>query len=1021
MIFFSLPLGAATDPAWFARVWQTEDGLPEHTIVGLEQTPDGYLWVATHRALARFDGVRFQEFAPAMPAGTAAQIRAMLLDRRGRLWLAKDGGAVICVDEGRVTQVFALTGTLPGSQARAMAEDGNGSIWVSVSAGAVFRIQAGKVQGFGTADGLAEQGFCWLTTDVQGQLWFSQSGSVGVFRNGRFVTLLTLGRQSTRLAAARQGGIWLCSGLKLYRYHEGSKLAAVAELKLEPGRTEADVTALYEDKARGLWMGTASDGLFRYDSQGIQSVGTSNPIITNISEDSEGDLWVGTRGGGLNRLSPRAVQLVGPAAGLPFAAVQSACEDATGTLWAAGQNGALACRSNSVWHLVSNNGGWRGGRVACVAADLHGDVLVGTREKGVFRHQNGAFVPLALNHQLTDLSIRALYISTNGDLWIAVNAGVARLRLYDGSLRYFPLPDGASDVRTMAEDASGDLWMGTTSDGLLLRVHQDAIIDETTNIMSGPQHIRCLQATSDGSLWFGFVGQGLGWLKNGRYFQFRTEHGLWDEYVSQILSDDLGRLWIAGNRGIFRIARSELAAVAEGRASRVKSVILGRGEGVPNLQAAFGICPVASRTRDGRLLMPMLTGLAIVEPHSLRKNPLPPPVIIERLTVNGQIAATYDTLGRPGLTNEPAPASLRLPRGIGARSTEPEAGAVIPRGELPTPLRLGPGVNRMGFEFTALSLASPENVTFRYQLVGLDQDWVDAGAVRIARYPHIPPGDYRFRVTACNQNGIWNEVGASVALTVVPHLWEAVWFRVTAAASAAGLLGGGVLLGMRRRYRRKLERLEQQQVLERERTRIAQDLHDDLGAGLVEINFGSELAQDAALGPDEVREHTREIGTRAREMVTALDEIVWAVNPKHDNVSSLASYFCQFAQHFMKATSVRCHLDVARDLPAAPLNAEQRHSLFLAFKEALSNVVQHSGATDLWLGIAANDGTLAVTVSDNGCGLTPDAPRQRNGADGLDNMQRRLQQLGGCCELTGNVEKGTMVTFKIPLQASAIR
>jgi signal transduction histidine kinase len=330
-------------------------------------------------------------------------------------------------------------------------------------------------------------------------------------------------------------------------------------------------------------------------------------------------------------------------------------------------------------------------------------------------------------------------------------------------------------------------------------------------------------------------------------------------------------------------------------------------------------------------------------------------------------------------------------------------------------MRLGPGVEELEFEFTALSLAAPGNVTFRYQLEGLNKDWVDAGIVRVARYANVQPKDYKFRVTACNRDGIWNEVGSVVALTVKPHLWERTWFRVACGVAVFYLFGGGLLLTARRRYRRKLERLEQQQALERERTRIAQDLHDDLGAGLVEINFGSELAQDPSLDTDEVREHTREIGTRAREMVTALDEIVWAVNPKHDSVSSLATYFCQFAQHFLKATSVHCHLDVARNLPAAPLNAEQRHSLFLAFKEALSNVVQHAGATDLRLAIAVNDGTLTIIVSDNGSGLTPDAPRERNGADGLGNMQRRLQQLGGCCELTSSREKGTTVTFKVPL------
>ena len=988
---------AGTNSTWFARAWQTEDGLPEHTIVGLEQTPDGYLWIATHRSLSRFDGVRFQEFAPATPASpTENQIRAMLLDRRGRLWLAKDGGTVVCVEDGAIARNLSLEEMSPGAQARAMAEDGEGNIWISDNAGAVFRIKDEKAQAFGITDGLSGQAICWLATDSKGQLWFSQGGNVGIFRDGRFVKLADLGQQSARIHAARQGGIWLFAGSKLHRCHKDGGLLAAGELKLDAGQTEVTVTALYEDRAGGLWIGTSSGGLFRYDTQGFQSVGTSHPAIINVIEDAEGNIWAGTRGGGLNRLSPRALRLLGPTSGLPFAAVQSACEDPAGTLWVTGQNGALASRSNGAWSLVSSNSTWSGGEASCVAAEPAGSVLIGTRDRGVFRHQNGIITPLPLNQQLTNLSIRALYAGTDGDLWIALNSFVARYRTRDGSLKHFPLPDGASDVRTMVQDASGDVWMGTTSDGLLLRVHEETLSNETTNVMGEPRHIRCLQMTRDGSLWFGFAGQGLGRLKDGRFFQFRSGHGLWDEFISQILADDQGRLWLGGNRGIYQLAQTELEAVADGRESRVRSVVFGRGDGVANLQATFGISPAAASTRDGRLLMPMLTGLAIVEPQLLRKNPLPPPVVIERLIVNGRVAAAYDSPGRNELTNVLTPVNLRV---------------------APAMLQLEPGVNRMEIEFTGLGLSSPENVTFRYQLEGLDQDWVDAGTTRIARYPRIAPGDYRFRVTACNHDGKWNETGAAVELKVKPYLWEATWFRATGGVLGAGLLGGGVLLSMRRRFRLKLERLEQQQALERERTRIAQDLHDDLGAGLVEINFGSELAQDPTLAPEEVREHTREIGTRAREMVTALDEIVWAVNPKHDSVSSLATYFCQFAQHFLKATSVRCLLDVARDLPAAPLNAEQRHSLFLAFKEALSNVVQHSRATDLRLAIAARQGTLTITVSDNGCGLAAEALPGKNGADGLGNMQRRLRQLGGSCELTSRSGSGTTVVFKVPLQS----
>lgn len=992
----ALPLAANTNSAWFARAWQTEDGLPEHTIVGLEQTPDGYLWIATHRSLSRFDGVRFQEFAPASPAGpTENQIRAMLLDRHGRLWLAKDGGIIICVEKGAIMRRLVLDKMSPGAQARAMAEDSEGGIWIGDNGGTVFRIQGDESQLFGVAEGLSPSGVCWLATDRTGRLWYSQAGNVGLFRNGRFVKLAGLGQQSARIHPARQGGIWLCADSQLYRCQPDGRLAAVGELELDAVPAEVTVTALHEDRTGGVWIGTSSGGLFRFDGQGFESVGTSHPNIINVMEDSEGNVWVGTRGGGLNRLSPRALRLLGPTAGLPVAAVQSACEDASENLWVVGQNGALASRSNGIWSLVSSNSGWTGGEAACVAAETDGGILIGTRDRGVFRHHRGVIVPLPLNQQLTNLFVRALYTGNEGDLWIALNSFVARYQARDGSVKHFPLPDGASDVRAMVQDARGEVWLGTTSDGLLLRVHGDRLINETTNVMSEPRHIRCLQVTRDGSLWFGFAGQGLGRLKAGRFFQFRSGHGLWDEFISQILADDQDRLWLAGNRGIFHLAQAELEAVADGREARVRSVVFGRGEGVANLQATFGISPAATQTHHGHLLMPMLTGLAIVEPQLLRNNPVPPPVVIERLTVNGRIAAAYDDPGPSELTEGSAPASLRDSQAL---------------------LRLGPGVNRMEIEFTGLGLSSPENVSFRYQLEGLDQGWVDAGTTRIARYPRVPPGDYRFRVTACNHDGIWNETGAVIALKVDPYLWEATWFRATAGISGGGLLGGGVLLTLRRRYRRKLEILEQQQALERERARIAQDLHDDLGAGLVEINFGSELAQDPTLAPEEVREHTREIGVRAREMVTALDEIVWAVNPKHDSVSSLATYFCQFAQHFLKATSVRCHLDVARDLPVAPLNAEQRHSLFLAFKEALSNVVQHSGATDLRLVITANRGTLTILVGDNGCGLAAMTLPGKNGADGLGNMRRRLQQLGGSCELTSRPGSGTTVIFQVPLQ-----
>ncbi|MEI7902038.1 MAG: ATP-binding protein, partial [bacterium] len=261
------------------------------------------------------------------------------------------------------------------------------------------------------------------------------------------------------------------------------------------------------------------------------------------------------------------------------------------------------------------------------------------------------------------------------------------------------------------------------------------------------------------------------------------------------------------------------------------------------------------------------------------------------------------------------------------------------------------------------------------------------------------------------QRGKPQQVGLELLLPVTRQIW--FWFLIATVIGSLLFAAWRYVSGSRAQL--ALARLEQQTARQQERARIARDLHDDLGAGLVEISFGSDLAQDAVLGEKEVREGMREIGARARELTSALDEIVWAVNPKHDSVSSLAEYFCLYAQKFFRGTSVRCELEVAREIPEASLNADQRHSLFLAFKEALSNVVQHARATRVCLAIFAESHMLHVSVSDDGCGMDLTAQRQHTGADGLGNMRRRLQQLGGRCELMSQPAQGMKVVFLVSL------
>ena len=959
----------APDGEWVARAWQLDDGLPDNNVTGVAQTSQGYLWLSTHRGLIRFDGVRFESLQlPDFPRGMHPLIRGMCLGHDDRLWLAEEGALAVSVKPGLSNEVVSVRG-LSSFRPQTVVETTDGAVWIGYSDSSACRIIEGKVTRFGSREGLEGPGYCWLATDTAGQLWFALAGRIGIFRDGRFVPQLELPQKPVGIGTARGGGMWICAGGKLFQYTEGRGLTKLGDLM--PNAAKVDPSVLFEDRQGCLWIGTLANGLFRYDGANVAWVETSHQGILSVAEDREGSIWVGTAGGGLNRLRPRVLELQGRAAGLPFQAVRSACEDHSGALWATGENGLLAREHEGRWKIVSTNEGWSGAPAMCVASDREGTVWVGTYLGGLSRWKQGVFTTLRKRDGLASDIVRALLPDSRGDLWIGCESRAGVQRWHEGRLQTFTQARD-NPVRAMAEDAAGTIWMATSE--RLLRVDGDSLVDETRHALWPPRPIRCLYATPDGSLWIGYAGGGVGRLRAGRFARISTEQGLHDSYICGLTGDADGSLWFASDHGIFQVQQSQLDAVAEGRAERVLARVYGRDQALPNLQANYGFAPGAGRRRDGRLWFPLSTGLAVAHPAGVRPNRVSPTVVINNLSVDGR--------------------SLNL----------------RPAGE---PLTLPPGHRNLEFDFAALSFVAPENVHSRHRLEGWDERWQEGTVRRSVNYSRLPAGDYVFRVTACNDAGVWSETDAALPFRVQPFLWQAWSFKALAALMLSGAVAAGVRARERRKHRRELERIERQNLMERERARVAQDLHDDLGAGLTEIGLIGSLAQRTSVPPERAREHLQHITVKAREMVTSLDEIVWAINPRHDSLVSLSHYLCEYAQRFLETTPVRCRMEVAKDLHAVPLNSEQRHSLFLAFKEALTNVVRHSQATEVRIGISAGEGRLRVVVEDNGQGIkeTP----ANTGADGLANMSRRLAQIGGRCEVTSAPGKGASVRFEFPL------
>jgi signal transduction histidine kinase len=424
--------------------------------------------------------------------------------------------------------------------------------------------------------------------------------------------------------------------------------------------------------------------------------------------------------------------------------------------------------------------------------------------------------------------------------------------------------------------------------------------------------------------------------------------------------------------------------------------LYGQLDGLLTIGSAIIFQPNCWRGRGSTLFFAMANSVAVVNTEKVHINGTPPTVALEELRADDKqvwpdqvgailTAADLDTEGNP-ITPLPA-------------------------------VKVGPGRGDLEFRYAGLSLSSGSRVRFKYKLEGLDPDWTRAGVETRAIYRHVPPGHYIFHVKASNSDSIWNqENGGLMAVTVRPYFYQTAWFQ----GGLAFVLVAGSTLALaaasRRRMQRHLDELRRKHELERERTRIAQDLHDDLGAGLTEIGLLGGMLQS----PDGFSEHNPQalprIVNRCREMVTALDEIVWAVNPRNDSLSSLGGYLSRYAQEFLEPTSIRCRLEVAESNSNCACTSEQRHQLFLAFKEALTNIARHSGATEVFIRIALDgEKLLVVTIEDNGQGLGT-APDQ---GDGLLNLHQRMARLGGDCQVANRPEGGVSVRLTMPLSKNS--
>jgi ligand-binding sensor domain-containing protein/signal transduction histidine kinase len=979
---------AAALPHYYVDRWTTENGLPENTVYALAQTHDGYVWLATGGGLVRYDGVTFTIVDVGEPhAPHAVRIRALHEDHTGALWIATEYGGVSRYADGQFTTYTTKQG-LPTDMIFGIAEDDRGRIWLATEYGLVC-LDRGHVRTYTTRDGLPFDAITRMASDGAGGLWIGTiRGLARLDFSNDHITVYTADEDGLPnnyvrdvLVRRRDGSVWFATWGGLARL-DSPRSGRFTTYTIADGLPTNDIRCLYEDRSGQLWIGTTA-GLTRFNEQAPhfatigKAEGLSDLDIQSILEDREGDLWVGTNTGGLNRLKPRKFTAIGRPEGLPGDNIVPITEDAHGDIWIGMTCGGLVRYrpTDGTFKTFTVEDGLAHRCVWSLLAGRDGSLWIGTWSGGLGRLKDGQFTQYTpQNSGLSIPVVLALHEDRQGTLWVGTTVGLNRLSS-NGQFQVYRKQDGLAhdEVRFITEDRHGALWIGTS--GGLSRFKDGKFTNYTTEQGLSNNFVREIHETLDGTLWIGTYGGGLNRFKDGRFKPITTRDGLYDNVVSRILEDDRGNFWMSGNTGIFRVSRQELDDFADGKRNAITTVAYGVPDGMPITECHGGGQPAGWKAHDGTLWFPTLRGVVTFNPQRIPVSTIAPPVVIEQVLIDRHEQDLHQEINVP------------------------------------------PGAADLEIGYTGLSFSTPERVRFRYRLEGLDDKWIEAGTRRTAYYSHVLPGRYRFMVMAANADGIWNTTVASLPLRIVPPFYRTAWFMTLAIASLAGV----VLLTYERRIRHLTRARQAQEEFsrqliasqERERQRVAGELHDSVGQTLVVIKNRALLSLQTPDDPQRALDQMDEIAEAAADAIDEVREISFNLRPYHLDRLGLTKAIDAMIDKAAATNGVcfRKQLDPIDDL--FPKDVEI--NVYRIVQEGITNILKHAAATEACITMTREPRGVTITIRDNGRGFVVSGGQDHSGCRGfgLIGIAERARQFG--CEPIIHSAPGRGTTISITL------
>ena len=950
--------------------WTLQEGKLPGAVLALTQTVDGTFWIGTESGLLRFDGVTFGRWSPPADGRFPIEyVQALAPGRDGSLWIGTLDGLAHLKD-GKVTYYSTRQGSLDSVSAILL--DRHNAVWIAKAgfrSGGLCRVETNVLHCFDSAQGLANREIFSLLEDHLGNLWFGGVG--GLYRwNGDAAQIYPLKESNEIISSIAQDEndeIIAANGVHPLQHVGGGRLENYG---IQPGSRGAEIRVLFTDTDGALWIGTGSQGLFHVYRGHVDRYnhtdGLSSDTVLVLFEDREHNIWVGTDRG-IDRFRALPVITLSKREGLSQDTAGSVFASKDGSVWVGTTAGLNRVRNRSVTSY-SNRDGLPSNVIEAIMEDYSGGLWVGTNA-GLVYSRNGRFHPVDLPNGAKIRSLAAGAEEPDGILWFSdLEHGLIQLR--DGHVeRLSPWSLFENkQAYALVGDPKGGLWLGFLQGGIAYYTAGEIRRRYGASEGLAPGMVTDLHLDEAGTLWIATEG-GLSRLRDGKILTLTSANGLDCDRVHTLIEDDDKALWLNTACGLIRIERGDLSAWLANPRGQLKTKLFGPADGMRVRTALSGYSRRSAKSADGRLWFPVLDAVAIVDPRHLPENRLAPPVQIEQLMVDRKPYAIHPGLMLPPLTRD------------------------------------------LQIDYTAFSFAAPEQVRFRYKLEGYDGDWSATSSLRQAQYTNLAPRRYRFRVLAANNDGVWNEVGASIEFGIQPTFYQTNWFKWSCLAAFGVLLWVSYQLRVRHVAAQISLRFEERLS---ERTRISRELHDTLLQNITGFALQLGGLSKTVMAPESAKERLLDLRRQAEEWLREARESVWDLRAPVSEGQDLLEAMRIVGQQLTAGKQVRFHIAVSGAGREASVKLQE--NLLRIVQEATRNAIQHGGARQIDVRISyLSPGGIRLQICDDGCGFSLEEASLKLGHWGLATMRERAERVGADLKITSAPGRGAEIEVVVPL------